>query len=131
VTLTQNFYIRRDSEERGSFRAKLDSNREVEAGGRFSTSRLIGSTGESETFGHHRFTMVAFTGEVSLRASPPHTDLRPVFIGWRMIAAGRRPREPDDGRQLWPQQIAQSPQAATSARPRLIGPRSERSAWRR
>lgn len=106
VTLTQDFYIRRDNEDRGSFKAKLDSNRGVGITGRFSTSWLVGATGQSETFGHHRFTMLGYTGTFERNPPSPQVELRPVFIGWRMLGSGPL-AEHDDRREVWPQQIDQ------------------------
>jgi hypothetical protein len=107
VTLTQNFYIRRDSEERGSFTARLDIDREVAIQGGFSTSWLIGATGQTETFGHHRFAMLAYVTDVELQPPERKITLRPLFIGWRMIHVSGRMPELDDRHELWVQQIDQ------------------------
>lgn len=106
VALTQDFYIRRDDDERGSFKAKLDSNRDAVIRGRFSTSHLIGSTGQSETFGHSRFSMLGYADQVALDDQPPSLDIRPIFIGWRLTAEDSLPTL-DDRREVWPQQIDQ------------------------
>jgi hypothetical protein len=84
VTLTQDFYVRRVTESDARFQARLDTDRGLAVRGRLSTSRLIGSTGQTETFGHSRFTMLAYVGEADLGASPPWIELRPAFIGWRL-----------------------------------------------
>lgn len=107
VALTQDFYIRRDSEDRGSFKATLDSDRNVALSGSFSTSRLIGSTGQSETFGHKRFSMLAYVGEVTLDGSNPSIELRPLFIGWRLTGADGPMLVAADRCEIWPQEIDQ------------------------
>lgn len=106
VGLTQDFYIRRDSDERASFSAHLDTDRSVELAGRFSTSRLVGSTGRTETFGHKRLSMLGYADRVSLSGSPPQIDIRPLFIGWRL--AGRKAaRITDDRREVATVQLDQ------------------------
>jgi hypothetical protein len=107
VALTQDFYIRRDSDERGSFRAGLATDREIEIYGHFSTSRLVGSTGRTETFGHHRFSMLAYVGDVSLVNADRRIELRPLFIGWRVMRADGLVLADSDRREVWPQQIDQ------------------------
>lgn len=106
VTLTQDFYIRRDSDERGSLKGYLDSNRDIELQGRFTTARLIGATGQSETFGHKRLTMLAYVEGISLGDSHSRIELRPLFIGWRLLGNESTPTV-DDRREVWPQQIDQ------------------------
>lgn len=103
VALTQDFYIRRDREERGSFKAGLDSDRKVNIHGAFSTSRLVGSTGQSETFGHKRFSMLAYVAAIS----DDELELRPLFIGWRIAGADGPMAITSDRREIWPQQIEQ------------------------
>jgi hypothetical protein len=115
VTLTQDLYIRRVTAERGAFRARLDSDRTTILKGRFSTGHLIGSTGQTETFGHHRFTMLAYVAELRLDHSPPEVELRPLFIGWRLEPAPEGlPPIVDDRREVWPQQIDQFAKMAGS-----------------
>lgn len=106
VTLSQNFYFRRINEERGAFRGWLDVDRTIRLHGRFSISRLIGATGKSETFGHRRFTMLAYVQDLDLASSPPTIELRPMFIGWRMVAREAIAAH-DDRREIWPQQCDQ------------------------
>lgn len=108
VTLTQNFYIRRASEQEGRFRTGLDTDRGISVEGRFSTSWLIGSTGQSETFGHKRLSMLAYVDSVDLNsAESPKIALRPVFIGWRLLTVDGWRADIDDRREMWAQQIDQ------------------------
>jgi hypothetical protein len=73
---------------------------------RRSRSRLIGSTGRTETFGHKRLSMLGYADRVSLNGSPPQIDIRPLFIGWRL--AGRKAdRIVDDRREVAPVQLDQ------------------------
>jgi hypothetical protein len=107
VALTQDFYIRRESDERGSFRAGLATDREITIYGRFSTSHLVGSTGQTETFGHHRFSMLAYVGDVSLANSDRRIELRPLCVGWRVTRTDGLLLADIDRREVWPQQIDQ------------------------
>jgi len=107
VTLTQDFYIRRDSEERGSFKARLSSERNISLRGTFSTARLVGATGQSETFGHKRFSMLAYVGDISPGTSDRRIELRPLFIGWRLTNVDGPLPFTADRREVWPQEIDQ------------------------
>jgi len=107
VAMTQDFYIRRDGEVRGSFKAKLAVDREITVRGVFSTSRLVGSTGQTETFGHKRFSILAYVGDASLVGSDRSIELRPLFIGWRLTSADWITPFEADRREVWPAQIDQ------------------------
>jgi hypothetical protein len=134
VSLTQDLYIRRASEEEGRFRAKLDTDRQILVEGRFSRSWLVGSTGRSESFGHSRLTMLAYVGEVDLGALPPHIELRPVFFGWRLQASDSTWAPLDDLRVTWPNQIDQFAmirgKRASAANRALVGRMPERDVKR-
>jgi hypothetical protein len=107
VTFTQDLYVRRDSDERGSFRCKLDSDRKIALSGRFSTSRLVGTTGRSETFGHNRVTVVGYVGDVALDVDTPRITVRPIFMGWRALVNQAGHEMSDDRREVWAGQIDQ------------------------
>ena len=129
VTLTQDFYIRRASEEEGTFQAKLDVDRKTTLTGRFSAEHLVGSTGQSETFGHKRFTMLAVVEDAETDGTADTIRLRPLFIGWRL--RGEAPEEEmDDRREVWPGQVDQFSAAdgrrATAAERKAVAEMSER-----
>src|SRR5689334_12108169 len=73
VQLTQNFYVKQIDETAARIHTKLDVDRSVLVEGRLSLSRTVGSTGRSEIFGHHRYTVLAY-----LEAVEQSISIRPL-----------------------------------------------------
>jgi hypothetical protein len=109
VALWQNFYFRRASDSERRFRAKLDIDRDVVLEGRLSTSHLIGTTGDSEISGQKRLAMLAYVTGVE----PERIELRPMFIGWRVVE-GEGLDALTDRREVWPGQLDQFANMADS-----------------
>lgn len=129
VTLTQDFYIRRVNKSEGAFQAKLDVDRHIQVVGRFSAEHLVGSTGQTETFGHKRFTMLGYLEDAEQTNESGVIRLRPLFIGWRLRGSGYD-QELDDRREVWPTQIDQFSAArdkrATAAERKAVAGMSEK-----
>ena len=108
VTLTQDFNVRRVSADEGAFRSKVDVDRSIALEGRFSTSHLIGTTGQHEIYGRKRFTMLAYVEHVALDVPKPTIRLRPTFIGWRLgPSIPGLPNLVDDRSEVHPEEIDQ------------------------
>jgi hypothetical protein len=112
ATLSQDFYFRRPAGERGSFRAKLASDRAITVEGGFSRERLVGMTGLVEASGHKRLTMLGYVRSLKLDGASPQIGLNPLFFGWRMLGPEIGPLGVlDDRRELSPWAIDQFAEA--------------------